>query len=169
MTTKREAVIAELPKLRRYAMALLGDPGRADDLVQDTVERALSRLQLWKSGTNMRSWLFTIMHNLHVNAVRKQISRGREVEINDYDSAFSRRAEQPARIEMIEVSKALQQISDDQRQVLLLVVLEGLSYQEVSDVTGVAIGTVMLRLSRAREKLRTIVDGENAPILRRVK
>ncbi len=169
MTSKRDAVIAELPKLRRYAIALIGDPARADDLVQDTVERALTRLQLWKSGTNMRGWLFTIMHNLHVNAVRKQISRGQEVPINDYDSAFSAKAEQPARIEMIEVSKALQQISEDQRQVLLLVVLEGLSYQEVSEVTGVAVGTIMSRLSRAREKLRRIVDGDEVPILRRVK
>ena len=117
----------------------------------------------------MRRWLFTIMHNLHVNAVRKQISRGQEVPINDYDSAFSRRAEQPARIEMIEASKALRQISEDQRQVLLLVVLEGLSYREVSEVTGVAIGTVMSRLSRGRERLRKIVDGDEVPILRRVK
>ena len=110
MSSKRDAVIAELPKLRRYATALIGDSAGADDLVQDTVERALSRLQLWKSGTNMRGWLFTIIHNLHVNAVRKQISRGREVPVNDYDSALSARAEQPSRIKMLDVSNALQQI-----------------------------------------------------------
>jgi len=169
MTDKTEAVLKELPRLRRYARALLGEQVRADDLVQDTVERALSRLHLWKAGTNMRSWLFTIMHNLHVNAVRQSIRRGPETGLLETDAPLVTPATQGDRVLVQEVTDALMKLGDDQREVLLLVVLEGLSYREVSDVLDIPMGTVMSRLARARETLRRETDGEDGAFLRRVK
>mgnify|MGYP000748952375 CR=1 FL=1 len=169
MSDKASAVIEELPRLRRYAIALLGDRGRVDDLVQDTVERALSRLHLWKSGTNMRSWLFTIMHNLHVNNLRRDRAMGDAVPLEDWHPALSRPAEQHDAVRMVEVADALATIPLEQREVVLLIALEGLSYREAAEVTGVPMGTVMSRLARGREALRRITDGTDSPVFRRVK
>ena len=148
---KRQAIIDQLPRLRRYARALAKDASAADDLVQDCVERALSRLALFRAGTNMRSWLFTIMHNLHVNAVRRRY-----------------RAPDTEALSARDVAGALGKLSDEHRQVLLLVDLEDMSYRETADILGVPVGTVMSRLARGRRLLRSLMD-EAEPVIRRVK
>lgn len=169
MTDKSEAVIAEIPRLRRYAIALLRNSVHADDLVQDTVERALTRLHLWQSGTNMRSWLFTIMHNLHVNATRRKYGRQKEVPLEDVHLPSVSGEAQIDTLRLRDASSALERLPTEQRQVVLLVALEGLSYKEVAGITGTPIGTVMSRLARGRESLRQMVEGDEPPVLRRVK
>ena len=169
MSEKVEAVLREVPRLRRYAVALLSDRGRADDLVQDTLERALSRLQLWQSGTDMRRWLFTIMHNIHVNAVRRSIRRGHETALDDVEDRLTQAASQTDSVVVRDLAKALKDLPAEQVEVLLLVALEGMAYREVAQVLDIPLGTVMSRLSRARQSLRRLLDGEEMPALRRVK
>ena len=168
MSGTQAQVVAEIPRLRRYARALTGDPTRADDLVQDCLERACTRLALWRHGSNMRAWLFTIMHNLFVNQIRREQHRA-EVSLEQFP------AEQPtsrpahdASLELRDLDRALQRLSQEQREVLLLVGLEQFSYAEAARVLDIPIGTVMSRLSRARERLRELMNGEHPP-LRRVK
>ena len=169
VTKKVEAVLREVPRLRRYALALLADRGRADDLVQDTLERALSRLHLWQSGTDMRRWLFTIMHNLHVNQVRRSIRRGNEANIDDVEDRLVQAASQTDSVVVRDLQRAMQELPIEQVEVLVLVALEGLAYREVAEVLDIPLGTVMSRLSRARQSLRKYLDGEESPALRRVK
>jgi RNA polymerase sigma-70 factor (ECF subfamily) len=169
VTKKVEAVLREVPRLRRYAVALLADRGRADDLVQDTLERALSRLHLWQSGTDMRRWLFTIMHNLHVNQVRRSIRRGNETNIDDVEDRLVQSASQTDSVIVRDLHKAMQELPTEQVEVLVLIALEGMAYREVAEVLDIPLGTVMSRLSRARQSLRKYLDGEEAPALRRVK
>ena len=145
-----------IPRLRRYARALVGDAGAADDLVQDTLERALGRFHLWRPGSNLRAWLFSIMHNVHVN----QLRRRREVALSDDEAAqLPVRGGQEGALAARDVARALERLPVQQREVLLLVALEDMSYQEVATTLGVPIGTVMSRLSRARDKLRVAIDG----------
>ena len=167
--SKRQAVIAEMPRLRRYAIALMRDRVAADDLVHDVVVRALDKLHLWREGTNMRTWLFTIMHNLHANEMRR---RSRAFDSVPLDAAPPRAepAGQDAAVEWSELSNALTGLSVMHRQVLLLVGLEGMTYAEAADVLEVPVGTVMSRLSRAREELRRRIDeGAHTPTIRRIK
>lgn len=155
--TERDQVVVHIPRLRRYARALVGDPGAADDLVQDTLERALGKFHLWKTGTDLRAWLFTIMHNVFVNHVRRR----REFAVLD-DEVLERsvRDSQDGALAVRDLQRGLERLPTDQREVLLLVVLEDMSYQEAATALGVPIGTVMSRLSRARDKLRIAMDGE---------
>jgi RNA polymerase sigma-70 factor, ECF subfamily len=169
VTDKVEAVLREVPRLRRYAVALLADRARADDLVQDTLERALGRLHLWQSGTDMRRWLFTIMHNLHVNAVRRSIRRGTETTLEDAEDRLVQAPSQMDSVAVRDLGRALQILPTEQAEVLILVALEGMAYREVAQVLDIPLGTVMSRLSRARQALRRHLDGEDAPALRRVK
>jgi RNA polymerase sigma-70 factor (ECF subfamily) len=149
-------VVAYIPRLRRYARALLRERSAADDLVQDTLERALNKLHLWKRGTDLRAWLFTVMHNVHVNQVRGR----REYAALDADALeLPVRATQDVGLEMRDMERMLARLPVEQREVLLLVVLEDLSYDEAANALGIPIGTVMSRLSRAREKLRTLMEG----------
>ena len=147
----------ELPGLRRYAMALLRGSSDADDLVQETVVRALDRMALFQPGTNLRAWLFTIMHNLRVNAVRrsKRESSGLSDEVMALLSTPGRQA--PA-IALRDLRRAIDELDEAHRSVLLLVGLEGLSYEEVADILSVPMGTVRSRLSRARTRLRHLLD-----------
>jgi len=158
-----------LGPLRRYARALMKDRNEADDLVQDSVARALSRAHCFQPGTNLRAWLFTIMHNVHVNTVRQRVIRPEGAS----DEALGRLvspANQDDRVELRDMARALDTLPPEQRQVLLLVALEGLKYDEVASVLGVPVGTVMSRLSRAREALRRHLSGQApTPLLRRVK
>ena len=167
---KSAAIAAELPRLRRYARALLGDTDAADDLVQDCVERALSRAHLFQAGTNMRAWLFTILHNLHVNSVRRQHSRGDSTSFEHQTDAVG--ATNPAQgqgLELRDLSRAIAELSVEQRQAVLLVGLEDMSYRDAADLLGVPVGTVMSRLSRGRERLRVLTGDDDRHILRRVK
>lgn len=156
------------PNLRRYARALTRNAEQADDLVQDCLERALSRRSLWNEDGNTRAWLFTIMHNIHANDTRRRDSRPVSVPIDDRDGHYSRPASQHSRIVGMELVAALDELPADQRQAILLVALEGMSYGEVAETVGVAQGTVMSRLSRGRERLRRLME-EGAPALRVVK
>lgn len=167
----RSDLLAQIPGLRRYARALLRDPDRADDLVQDCLERALGRGHLWQprpGGQGLRGWLFTIMHNLHIDQARRRTSMPPEVPL-EASGPLAEPARQSDRIALGELAAALDRLPDDQRQVLLLVGLEGMSYREAADATGVPIGTVMSRLARGRDRLRQVMAGEAAPALRRVK
>ena len=150
-----------IPSLRRYALVLLRqDEQRADDLVQDCLVRALSRWHLWRHPGNLRGWLFTILHNIYVNDVARAVARPDVVEIQDYFPSMAVPANQVHSIQLREVVKAIQGLSDPQRQTLLLVTMEGFSYDETAEITGVPIGTVMSRLSCARDKVREEVAGE---------
>ena len=160
----------QIPRLRRYARALTADAGRADDLVQDCLARALPRLGLWKSGTDMRAWLFTIMHNVFVNECRRQHKQPDAVAFVEstlpgpYDNS-------DADVRLSELQSGLQSLVPEQREVLLLVSIEGLSYRQVANVLGIPDGTVMSRLHRGRQELRKWMDGERGAVsgLRSVK
>lgn len=159
----------QLPSLRRYARALTKDRDNADDLVQDCYARACSRFHLWQHGTNLRAWLFSIMHNVYVNGVRRAVIRPDGVYVEDLEQMADTAPRQETLSEALGLESALAQLPDGQREVLLMVCLEELTYQEVADALQVPIGTVMSRLARAREKLRQLSGGARPPGLKRVK
>jgi RNA polymerase sigma-70 factor (ECF subfamily) len=146
-----------IPRLRRYARALTGERSLADDLVQDTLERAWSKLHLWRGGSDLRAWLFTIMHNVHVNQVRSRAAQS-TVPLDEDQPDAPVRASQSDMLEVRDIDAAVRRLPIEQREVLLLVALEHLSYQETATALGIPIGTVMSRLSRARERLRTMLE-----------
>jgi RNA polymerase sigma-70 factor (ECF subfamily) len=159
----RPSVEAAVPALWRYARALTRDSELADDLVQDTLVRALRSEHLFHGG-DVRAWLYTILTNLNRNRLRSLARRPTLTPIEDNDAPDTAGPEAGAR----DIERALASLVDDQRTALLLVVLEGLSYREVAEVQGVPIGTVMSRLARARMQIKAHLDGER-PTLRRVK
>lgn len=156
-----------LPRLRRYALALMRDRMRADDLVQDTLERALRKFNLFRRSTDLRAWLFTIMHNVHVNQIRAATAAARTQPDDTGSEAVHTPLDDAAAAR--DISNALQHLAPEHREVILLVGLEQLSYEETARVLVVPIGTVMSRLTRARERLRALMSGETNPTLRRVK
>ena len=145
-----------IPRLRRYARALVGDRATADDLVQDTLERAWAKLHLYRRGTDLRAWLFTVMHNVYVNQIR---GRREFLALDPEALELPVRAAHETSLEARDVERALLRLPVEQREVLLLVVLEDLSYEEAAAALGIPIGTVMSRLSRGREKLRALMEG----------
>lgn len=148
-------------------MALLGDRDRAEDLLQDCLERAWGRFHLWRPG-NLRGWLFTIMHNLSVNARRRQFRAPPTTPI-DEQVAIAARATQEDRLALGALQQALARLPEEQRAVVLLVGLEEFSYAETAGILGIPIGTVMSRLHRGREQLRRLLAGNAGPPLRRIK
>jgi RNA polymerase sigma-70 factor (ECF subfamily) len=154
---------AAIPALRRYARALARNADIADDLVQDTLVRALRSEHLFQ-GDEVRSWLYTILTNLNRNRLRSLARRPVMMPIGDNDAPDLAGPEAGGR----DIERALAMLVEEQRDALLLVVLEGLSYREVAEVQGVPIGTVMSRLARARAQIKSYLDGER-PALRRVK
>jgi RNA polymerase sigma-70 factor (ECF subfamily) len=159
----RPSVEASIPALRRYARALTHDAELADDLVQDTLVRALRSEHLFHGG-DVRSWLYTILTNLNRNRLRSLARRPTHTSIDDNDAPDAAGPEAGGR----DIERALASLVDDQRIALLLVVLEGLTYREVAEIQGVPIGTVMSRLARARMQIKSYLDGAR-PSLRRVK
>lgn len=161
---------AQVAQLRRYARALTGDRWAADDLLQDTLERACSRWRLWVAGSDLRAWLFTLMHNLFIDEARRALRRP-TVPLDE--QALASLSHEPATAQALDLQRCLMRLPDDQREVLLLVTLQDLGYEEVARITGVPIGTVMSRLSRARARLREMMDGQDQagarPALRRMK
>ena len=139
-----------IPRLRRYARALVGDRATADDLVQDTLERAWAKLHLYRRGTDLRAWLFTVMHNVHVNRVRA--SRPTDT-LEDEMPELAQRAAQGDTLLVRDLDRGIALLPAEQRAVLLLVTLEEMSYEQVARALGIPIGTVMSRLSRARRLL----------------
>lgn len=155
-----------IPRLRRYARALVGERASADDLVQDTLERAWAKLHLYRRGTDLRAWLFTVMHNVHVNRVRA--TRPADP-LEDEMPELAQRGTQADALLVRDLDRAIARLPADQRAVLLLVTLEEMSYEEVARTLGIPIGTVMSRLSRAREKLRSMMLGQPSAKLKLVK
>jgi RNA polymerase sigma-70 factor (ECF subfamily) len=149
---------AGIPHLRRYARALARDVVAADDLVQDCLARALAKLHLWQEDTNLRAWLFTILHHQHVNDLRRSMRAGRTVELSEAEALLSRAADQDKHLELRDLERALARLPQEQRAVLLLVGLEGRAYDEASAVLGISIGTLRSRLSRGRGALRQLMD-----------
>lgn len=148
---ERQAIVDLIPRLRRYARALVGDRSAADDLVQDTLERAWAKFHLYRIGTDLRAWMFTVMHNVHVNRVRAQ--RPTDA-LTDELPEMAQRAAQGDSLMVRDMDRALAKLPEEQREVLLLVALEDMSYEEAARALGIPIGTVMSRLSRARGRLR---------------
>jgi RNA polymerase sigma-70 factor (ECF subfamily) len=163
LATFGQNVEATIPALRRYARALTRDSDIADDLVQDTLVRALRSEHLFH-GDEVRSWLYTILTNLNRNRLRSLSRRPPLTPLEDNDAPDLAGPEAGGR----DIERALATLVEDQRHALLLVVLEGLSYREVADVQGVPIGTVMSRLARARVQIKNYLDN-GRPTLRRVK
>ena len=153
----RERIEAEIPRLRRYARALTRDVVAADDLVQDCLVRGLAKLHLWKEGTDLRAWLFTILHNQYVNQVRRAVREGAAVAISETEPSLTRGPDQGRRLDLRDLDRALARLPDEQRTVILLVGLEGLRYEAVAEIIGVPVGTVRSRLSRGREALRRLM------------
>ncbi|GEM_PF-121758 len=151
---------AEIPRLRRYARALTRDVAVADDLVQDCLARALGKLHLWHKGTDLRAWLFTILHNQYVNHVRRSVREGAVVGLSDNEPSLIRPAHQGQRLELRDLERAIAKLPEEQQAAILLVGLEGMRYEDVAAVLGVPVGTIRSRLSRGRETLRRLVGME---------
>jgi RNA polymerase sigma-70 factor (ECF subfamily) len=151
-------VEAEIPRLRRYARALTRSADRADDLVQETLLRAIAKGHLWQTGTDIRAWLFTIMHNQHVNMVRRAMRDGTNVDIDQMSSALVATTDPTASRQLRELENALSRLREEQREVILLVGLEGMSYEAAAQILNVPVGTVRSRLSRGRDALRQLLD-----------
>jgi RNA polymerase sigma-70 factor (ECF subfamily) len=149
---------AEIPRLRRYARALTHDLVAADDLVQDCLTRALGRLHLWQEGTDLRAWLFTILHNQYVSHIRRKVREGAAVGLSEREPQLTHAAQQGKRLELRDLQRAIAKLPDIQRSVVLLVGLEGMGYEEVARVLGVPVGTIRSRLARARGALRRLTD-----------
>lgn len=153
----------EIPRLRRYARALARDPVRADDLVQNTLERALTKQHLWQPGSNLLHWLFTILHNQRVSELRSLTLEQRALADERAASISPVCPDLSARIALLELNRAITSLPKARRQVVLLIGLEGLSYSEAASILGVPTGTVRSRLARARETLRKICLIEEDP------
>jgi len=158
----REALLAATPSLRAFAISLSGHVDRADDLVQDTLVRAIANIDRFQEGTNLHAWLFTILRNLFHSEFRK---RRREVE--DPDGVFALRLasapEQGHRLDVADMQAALLKVPPDQREALLLIAAAGLSYDDVAGIMGCAVGTVKSRVNRARARLAQLlsIEGED--------
>ncbi|MEX0730345.1 MAG: RNA polymerase sigma factor [Aquisalimonadaceae bacterium] len=160
MDLLRASIEAEIPHLRRYARVLVGHPDDADDLVQAALERALIRADQWNPRRHLRPWLFRIQHNLYVSWVRRR----------DRERAFGKLCFQStavdsghdAELELGVVQRAMEGLPSEQRDVIWLVAVQGLTYEEVSKALVVPVGTVRSRLSRGREALRAMLNGRRA-------
>lgn len=149
-------IVIWIPRLRRYARALTGDPAAADDLLQDTLARAMEKYSLWRAGSDLRAWLFTIMHNLFVNGLR---NRPVTVPLDEGETALPGHRTAPDDSTVSDLVKCLGQLPHEQREIILLVALEDMSYKEAAQVLSIPIGTVMSRLSRGRERLGQLMWG----------
>ena len=157
----RNELVAAIPNLRAFAMSLCGNPARADDLAQETLMRAWDKIASFEDGTNLKAWLFTILRNVYFSEQRK---RKREVEDADghLSAGIAVHPEQLGHMDASDFLVALQQIPNDQREALILVGAEGFSYEEVANISGVAVGTIKSRVNRARRRLTEILGLEGA-------
>jgi len=147
---------ALVPRLRRYARALTHDVGAADELVQDCLGHALAKIHLWEEGTDLRAWLFTIMHNRHVSLVRREARERASIEMQKCGSRPTLAPDQITRLELRDLQRAFAKLPEEQRSVILLVGLEGMRYDEAASVVNLPVGTVRSRVSRGREHLRAL-------------
>ncbi len=166
----QKGLLSELPHLRRFARALAGDAALADDLVQDCVERALKKQHLYDAARPLRAWLYAILRNIHVSQWRKAAVWGQLKDIDDlegFEGAVM--AEQDQNISLSLITNALDRLPPQQREVLVLISLEEVSYREAAEIIGVPMGTIMSRLSRARSTLQKILEEGGTTVLRVVK
>ena len=147
----------QLPELTRYAMALTRNSDIAEDLIQDCLERAWAKRALWNSQRKLRPWLFSIMHNLYINDISRLANKQSFVDIDISDTQAVSEASNGMALRDLDI--ALSKLSPEYREIILLAGLENLSYKEIAKITSLPLGTVMSRLSRAREKLRKMMDG----------
>ena len=152
-------LLEHIQALRRYASALIGNPADADDLVQETLKRALVYFDQERQIDNLRAYLFTILHNVRVDALRQRARAGKSVPVEE-TTLVSNGAPQSESVACTQVIEAIQRLSEEHRQVLLLIGVEGLRYREAADVLGLPIGTIMSRLNRARAALREVLEPE---------
>jgi RNA polymerase sigma-70 factor, ECF subfamily len=166
-----DQLATEIPRLRRYARALTRNAQTADDLVQDCLERAWRKAHHWEPGTDLRAWLFTLMHNIFINGLRRKRPETEPMEHTEFEDPRAPSAD--AGLNLRDLGQALARLSPEHREVLLLVCLEEMSYEQVARVLGVPIGTIMSRLHRAREQMRGYMAGDRQantrPNLKRVK
>ncbi len=166
----RKQLTNELPYLRRFARALCADASLADDLVQDCAERALSRSNLYDPARPLRAWLFAILRNIFISGLR---TSSRLHIVKDLDELHNGedavRPEQETNMALGQITKALDLLPPHQREILVLVSLEEMSYRETAEIIGAPIGTVMSRLSRARAQMQQLLEERGTPVLRRVK
>jgi RNA polymerase sigma-70 factor, ECF subfamily len=155
-----DALVAQLPGLRRYAVALVSNATLADDLVQAGIERALAQEPQLRDLDRLAGWLRRILHNLSIDEIRRGTRRGREHDIGELTDHLELSVSAPDNSAMLEFIQAVSQLSIEHRQILLLVSVEELSYREIADELGIPLGTVMSRLARARERLRGVLQGE---------
>ena len=157
-----QLLLTWVPRLRRYARALAGNRNDADDLVQDTLERAWSKSGLWHGVADMRAWLFSIMHNLHVDGIRKP--KLATVMMDDDTPEVAMAPTQGERLAVLDLQAALDLLPIEQKEIVLLVALEDMAYAEIATTLDIPIGTVMSRLSRGRERLRGLMEGRDEPV-----
>jgi len=163
-------LLAAIPRLRRYARVLTGDATRADDLVQETLARGWEKRRLWAAGTDLRAWLFTIMHNVFVNQRSVAMRDAQNVSLDGDGEGGAAwqvpvRAPQQAHVELLEVLREISRLPPEQREVLVLAAVEEMRYEEIAAVLSIPVGTVMSRLSRARAKLRrSVSDAGSDPV-----
>jgi len=170
MLPLEQRIVEYIPNLRRYARALLrGNILASDDLVQDCLERALSRIHRWREGSDLRAWLFTIMHNVYANQMRRLTNGPQFVELTGDIELTDNTGAAEQQLKLRDLHHAIADLQNDQREILLLVSLEGLRYQQVSKILGIPEGTVMSKLSRARQQLRKVMAEPKPDHIRRVK
>jgi RNA polymerase sigma factor (sigma-70 family) len=162
-------LVAQIPRLRRYATAWLHNAADADDLVQDCIERALRRQDSLQDPARLGAWLLAILHNLHLSNLRRTRRRGPTLAVESLADDLALSAPPEDRGEIRNFVRAMESLSEDHRQILLLVGLEGLSYREIAELLEVPIGTVMSRLARARERLRIALEGGDDRTVRSIR
>ena len=150
---------SEIPRMRRFARALTRNSAKSDDLVQSCLVRALEKQHLWQPGSNLRAWLFTILHNQHVNDVRHSLHQGSVGPLEDAEPMWRVEPVADASLQLRDLQRAINTLCHEHREVLLLVGLEGMRYEQVATILDVPVGTVRSRLSRARTTLRLLMDG----------
>ena len=156
-TLDRQRLIGHIPDLRRYARSLTFNPDDADELLQDCLERALSRLHLLRHDSNIRSWAFTVMHNVHCNWLRRTKRRPAHERLDEALLAGRIEADHHASAELTAAISMLRQLSDQQREIITLIAIKGASYKETAERLDIPMGTVMSRLGRARQRLRKLI------------
>jgi RNA polymerase sigma-70 factor (ECF subfamily) len=154
-----ERILAEVPRLRRHAQSLLYSRADAEDLVQDCLEAALTKSGSLQDPERLRGWLFSILNNLFLMRLRAQARRGATLPIEDFADSLSAAVPAEDRGTARDLARAMGRLSAEHRQILLLIKVEGQSYQEAASALGVPIGTVMSRLARARQRLRALLEG----------
>jgi RNA polymerase sigma-70 factor (ECF subfamily) len=149
---------AEIPRLRRFARYMTRDADYSDDLVQECLARAIANIESWQPGTNLRAWLFVILKNVFRNDKRRAQHDMAYRNGLEKDTLSYAPAQQHNHLVLSEVQKAFMHLTDDHREVLMLIAVEGLRYEEAAAVLNISVGTVKSRLSRARTALRALID-----------